>query len=270
MAATAPCARAMGIGLRTTPTGRRRWPLPSPTRSRTRIVSTEIHRSGGPLTLVPLPDHEGRPSSAIFWMERRAGDKAPRRAPRRRVQAEMTERWAHPFGPLKLASRRTVVADHRARSPIGLEECARGPLVAEAAPCRPPIGAQGAEHEPGRHARAAGPGRGASRRSGHAGSAAKISSRPPCRGLGKGHGGGRAQPWRRWPRRRVCATLRLRALNAIYSGGPRAPRDDAGGAGGHGLEAQGKTLSTTACNRASAARARRKACRDRKGRSGMS
>jgi 2-octaprenyl-6-methoxyphenol hydroxylase len=38
-------------------------------------VSTEIHRSGGPFTLVPLPDYTGedgvaRPSSAVVWMER--------------------------------------------------------------------------------------------------------------------------------------------------------------------------------------------------------
>lgn len=32
-------------------------------------VSTEIHRTGGPFTLVPLPDLDGRPSSAIVWME---------------------------------------------------------------------------------------------------------------------------------------------------------------------------------------------------------
>ena len=31
-------------------------------------VSTEIHRSGGPSTLVPLPDYNGTPSSAIVWM----------------------------------------------------------------------------------------------------------------------------------------------------------------------------------------------------------
>ncbi|MEO1949960.1 FAD-dependent monooxygenase, partial [Thioclava sp.] len=35
-------------------------------------VSTEIHRSGGPFTLVPLPDRDGKPSSAIVWMERAA------------------------------------------------------------------------------------------------------------------------------------------------------------------------------------------------------
>ena len=32
-------------------------------------ISTEIHNSGGPFTLVPLPDFNGKPSSAIVWME---------------------------------------------------------------------------------------------------------------------------------------------------------------------------------------------------------
>ncbi|MDW4658013.1 hypothetical protein NQ257_25495, partial [Escherichia coli] len=35
-------------------------------------VSTEIHRSGGPFTLVPLPDRDGGPCSAVVWMERGA------------------------------------------------------------------------------------------------------------------------------------------------------------------------------------------------------
>ena len=32
-------------------------------------VSTEIHRSGGPFTLAPLPDRDGSPASAVVWME---------------------------------------------------------------------------------------------------------------------------------------------------------------------------------------------------------
>ena len=42
-------------------TARRRWPLPSPTPIPHQNVSTEIHRSGGPFTLVPLPDRDGQP-----------------------------------------------------------------------------------------------------------------------------------------------------------------------------------------------------------------
>ena len=104
-------------------------------------VSTEIHRSGGPFTLVPLPDHEGRPCSAIVWME--TGAEAQRLAglPEAEFEAEMTERSAHLYGPLKLASRRSVwpiISQKAAR--LSAERIA---LVAEAAHVVPPIGAQG-------------------------------------------------------------------------------------------------------------------------------
>ncbi|WP_210877560.1 UbiH/UbiF family hydroxylase [Roseovarius autotrophicus] len=104
-------------------------------------VSTEIHRSGGPFTLVPLPDHEGRPSSAIVWMEE--GPEVARLAalPVDAFEAAMNARSCHLFGPLTLASRRTVwpiisqIADR-----MWAERVA---LVAEAAHVVPPIGAQG-------------------------------------------------------------------------------------------------------------------------------
>lgn len=104
-------------------------------------VSTEIHRSGGPFTLVPLPDRAGRPCSAVVWMER--GPEATRLAglPEADFEAEMTARSAHLFGPLKLASRRTVwpIISQIADRMVG----ERVALVAEAAHVVPPIGAQG-------------------------------------------------------------------------------------------------------------------------------
>lgn len=104
-------------------------------------VSTEIHRSGGPFTLVPLPDRDGRPCSAVVWMER--GPEALRLAAlsEEAFNAAMTERSAQLFGPLSLVSRRTVwpiisqVAERM--------EAERIALVAEAAHVVPPIGAQG-------------------------------------------------------------------------------------------------------------------------------
>ena len=109
-------------------------------------VSTEIHRSGGPFTLVPLPDFTGedgvaRPSSAVVWMER--GPEAVRlmELDPKAFEAEMTARSAHLFGPLTLASRRTIwpivsqVAERMAATRVA--------LVAEAAHVLPPIGAQG-------------------------------------------------------------------------------------------------------------------------------
>lgn len=104
-------------------------------------VSTEIHRSGGPFTLVPLPDRNGMPSSAVVWME--SGPNVARLhalAPAE-FEAEMNQRSCHILGPLALASRRTVwpiisqIADR-----MSGERCA---LMAEAAHVMPPIGAQG-------------------------------------------------------------------------------------------------------------------------------
>ncbi|THD75630.1 UbiH/UbiF family hydroxylase [Thalassobius vesicularis] len=104
-------------------------------------VSTEIHRSGGPFTLVPLPDYNGLPSSAIVWMER--GPEVLRLAelPEAEFETAMNERSCGLFGPLTLASRRTVwpiISQYAERM-----YAERVALVAEAAHVVPPIGAQG-------------------------------------------------------------------------------------------------------------------------------
>lgn len=104
-------------------------------------VSTEIHRSGGPFTLVPLPDLDGSPSSAVVWMER--GPEAMRlfHMDTAEFETAMTERSCHILGDLKLATRRTVwpiITQHAER--LSAERVA---LMAEAAHVVPPIGAQG-------------------------------------------------------------------------------------------------------------------------------
>ena len=104
-------------------------------------VSTEIHRSGGPFTLVPLPDREGVPSSAIVWME--TGPEVARLAalPVAEFEAAINTRSCHILGPLTLASRRTtwpIISQIAAR--MAGERTA---LLAEAAHVVPPIGAQG-------------------------------------------------------------------------------------------------------------------------------
>lgn len=104
-------------------------------------VSTEVHREGGPFTLVPLPDFEGKPCSAVVWM-----DDGPATMTRAALSdtafAEIaTARSAHLYGPLTIASKRMIwpiisqIAD-RMTGP-------RVALVAEAAHVMPPIGAQG-------------------------------------------------------------------------------------------------------------------------------
>jgi 2-octaprenyl-6-methoxyphenol hydroxylase len=106
-----------------------------------RNVSTEIHRSGGPFTLVPLPDRDGLPCSAIVWME--TGPNAQRLAalPVAEFEAEMNTRSCHILGPLTLVSRRSVwpIISQIAERMSG----ERTALLAEAAHVVPPIGAQG-------------------------------------------------------------------------------------------------------------------------------
>ncbi len=136
-----PVREALGIAARTFRYGQKALafavthPLPHSN------VSTEVHRSGGPFTLVPLPDREGQPASAVVWMEH--GDEVARLAslPVPEFEAEMTARSSGVLGPLTLVSRRSVwpiisrIADRMSGQ--------RSILMAEAAHVVPPIGAQG-------------------------------------------------------------------------------------------------------------------------------
>jgi 2-octaprenyl-6-methoxyphenol hydroxylase len=138
---SSPLREAAGIGVTTTRYGQKALafavthPIPHAN------ISTEVHRSGGPFTLVPLPDRNGRPASAVVWMER--GPEAVRLAtlPVPDFEAEMTARSANVLGPLTLATRRSVwpiisqLADRFTAQRLA--------LVAEAAHVVPPIGAQG-------------------------------------------------------------------------------------------------------------------------------
>ncbi|MEL6549070.1 MAG: UbiH/UbiF family hydroxylase [Pseudomonadota bacterium] len=104
-------------------------------------VSTEIHRTGGPFTLVPLPDYEGKPCSAVVWMETEDNAQALLALDTEDFEAAATARSAGLFGVLRLASRRTswpIISQ--------LSDRFFGPrtaVVAEAAHVVPPIGAQG-------------------------------------------------------------------------------------------------------------------------------
>jgi 2-octaprenyl-6-methoxyphenol hydroxylase len=104
-------------------------------------VSTEVHRSGGPFTMVPLPDHEGQPSSAVVWMD--SGVEIMRLAalPRPEFEAEMSRRACHILGPMTRISPLTIwpIISQIAARMSGQ----RVALMAEAAHVLPPIGAQG-------------------------------------------------------------------------------------------------------------------------------
>ncbi|MCL5777805.1 FAD-dependent monooxygenase [Limibaculum sp. FT325] len=104
-------------------------------------VSSEIHRTGGPLTLVPMPDLDGRPCSSVVWMV--PGPRADELAAMddARLGVEITAETMGLFGPLTVASPRAVwpiIGQIAAR--LDAERLA---LIAEAAHVIPPIGAQG-------------------------------------------------------------------------------------------------------------------------------
>lgn len=136
-----PVRQAVGIGANTTRYGQKALAFavthPQPHNN----ISTEVHRSGGPFTLVPLPDRDGKPCSAIVWMERGPEVKRLTALPEAEFEAAMNDRSAGLYGPLTLASRRTVwpiisqIAERYSAE--------RTALLAEAAHVVPPIGAQG-------------------------------------------------------------------------------------------------------------------------------
>lgn len=104
-------------------------------------VSTEIHRSGGPFTLVPLPDRDGLPCSAVVWMERGPEALRLKNLGTEEFEAAMNLRSCQILGPLTLASKRSlwlIISQIAERF-----EAERMALVAEAAHAVPPIGAQG-------------------------------------------------------------------------------------------------------------------------------
>ena len=133
--------QALGIGVRTIRYGQKAVVFAVSHDAPHANVSTEVHRTGGPFTLVPLPDHDGRPCSAVVWMT--DGPDALRLMGLAEADfaAAATERSAGVRGPLRLVGRRQVW-------PIISQVAARmtGPrtvLMAEAAHVVPPIGAQG-------------------------------------------------------------------------------------------------------------------------------
>ncbi|WP_417805917.1 FAD-dependent oxidoreductase [Thalassospira lucentensis] len=104
-------------------------------------ISTEIHRTGGPLTLVPMPDLDGKPCSSVVWMvpADRASDLNAMSDDA--LSAEITHDTMNLFGPLNVASPRAVWP-MISQVPSRLIS-ARLALIAESAHVVPPIGAQG-------------------------------------------------------------------------------------------------------------------------------
>lgn len=136
-----PVRQALGIGVRRFRYGQKALAFAVTHEFPHDNISTEVHRSGGPFTLVPLPDRDGHPCSAVVWMERGAEIARLQSLSPDEFAQELNARSAGMLGQLTPVTRLTVwpiisqIAD-RFSGP-------RTALMAEAAHVVPPIGAQG-------------------------------------------------------------------------------------------------------------------------------
>ena len=104
-------------------------------------ISTEIHRSGGPFTTVPLPDHNGKHMSSIIWMEKSDRANTLHKMDEAQFNKKLNARSCNILGEIELASQRNLwpIISQKSSEIYGQ----RFALIAEAAHVIPPIGAQG-------------------------------------------------------------------------------------------------------------------------------
>ena len=105
------------------------------------LVSTEIHATGGPFTMVPLHDIGGKPASAVVWMDESAKVDELLNLPEETFESAAEERSRRLHGRLRLASPRRAWNMRAQLANLIFAE--RTALIAEAAHVVPPIGAQG-------------------------------------------------------------------------------------------------------------------------------
>ena len=106
-----------------------------------RNISTEVHKTGGPFTLVPLPDYKGQPSSAVVWMDSTENINKINTMPIADFNTVITKRSAGVVGKLNSITNRTIwpIISQLAQR-FYAERIA---FIAETAHVLPPIGAQG-------------------------------------------------------------------------------------------------------------------------------
>jgi len=104
-------------------------------------VSTEVHRMGGPFTLVPMPDREGAHMSSVVWMVPDAEADRLQALDADAFAAALNDRGLDLLGRLEPVGPRAVwpIVGQIA----GAMVAKRVALIAEAAHVIPPIGAQG-------------------------------------------------------------------------------------------------------------------------------
>lgn len=136
-----PMREAAGIGVKTTKYGQKAVTFAVTHTRPHENISTEVHRTGGPFTLVPLPDHEGLPCSAVVWMERNARADELAAVDIETFEIEMNQRGCDVLGTMSLVTRRMLwpIISQSANHLVS----ERLALMAEAAHVVPPIGAQG-------------------------------------------------------------------------------------------------------------------------------
>ncbi|MFN3955526.1 MAG: UbiH/UbiF family hydroxylase [Pararhodobacter sp.] len=136
-----PVREMLGIGVRTWRYGQKALAFAVTHELAHNTISTEIHRAGGPFTLVPLPERDGKPCSAVVWMDTGPEIARLKALPPADFEAAMNRRACGLYGRLALASPLSVwpiiaqLADRFSAE--------RTALMAEAAHVVPPIGAQG-------------------------------------------------------------------------------------------------------------------------------
>ncbi len=104
-------------------------------------TSTEIHRTGGPFTLIPLPERDSGFSSAVVWVDGAAETERRSRLPHAAFDGELNRRSCGVLGSM------SRVGKHGSWPISGLLAnrltAHRSVLIAEAAHVVPPTGAQG-------------------------------------------------------------------------------------------------------------------------------
>lgn len=136
-----PLREAAGIGTDVTRYGQKALAFTTTHELPHENISTEIYNTGGAFTLVPMPDVDGRPASAVVWMNDDTEARVLMELEQPAFEEMMTLRSCGVRGALSLASPRRTwpVVTQKARALTAQ----RVAIIAEAAHVLPPIGAQG-------------------------------------------------------------------------------------------------------------------------------
>ncbi|WP_421701293.1 FAD-dependent monooxygenase [Aliiroseovarius sp.] len=136
-----PLREAVGIEVSTTRYGQKSLAFTVTHDTPHENISTEIYNEGGPFTIVPLPDMDGRHASAIVWMNLgpRAVELMEMDVPE--FEEVMYHRSTGLLGHMRLEGRRSIwpIITQTADQLVS----GRVAVMAEAAHALPPIGAQG-------------------------------------------------------------------------------------------------------------------------------